>query len=710
MQNRYLTSAQRWGPTALVLIISFAPPVVKIPALLMLMGFYPGYVFLSGSNLASEWKTGGRLVLSVAFSLVITPVVLNLIWQVRASDPFLLFAAAFVALQILALIFIRHPAEAPMAEHRLRLLESRGTRMLAVAVGLIVLVATIGPYWPHRVGDWIAPCAIHDFIKHNGMLVEMRACLFGQPLSSPFFAAGVGGPIYYYHFFYLVPATIGLSGSQISNEWLFAIQSATVALALAGTVYCLVKRISRSDAKATLAMLLATVIGGLDVVMLVIFRLPVITIDAWADHTVRIHNLLNQMIWSPQNVQGLLVGLTGAYLLSCKGWWRGWWWCAPLWCLSLIGSSIWVAVPLALGVIAFVISHIMTNRGTRMKSLLQAAGVGGLCILVCWPTVNGYLEMSRRLGEGLTTDWPHQSHALLGRLVSSGALANLMDLWWVLLIEFGALAVLPILVPRSRWKIILGDAGLRLMGFSTAAAIVGFILVRSHFDYNDFGQKSMMVALLFAALTGGFAVTNGAQRWWNPIGWQLEINWQGSRRLLLRTIFALCIVCGLAVGLYEAPLTAVRRFVDPDGPYRRLAPEDAQIVKKERDAYLWMSDHLDWSLVLQAHWTRRRLPLAQMAGTRIGVTELERDTKVFCPPDPAEHQRALDRFIREIETGDSAKSLLGLLEEMNVTHVFVGVIEKDAWPRIERFEDTAYFRPVYKDASVTIYTLPAVYR
>ena len=45
----------------------------------------------------------------------------------------------------------------------------------------------------------------------------------------------------------------------------------------------------------------------------------------------------------------------------------------------------------------------------------------GLLILAAGaPSLLGYSEMSRRIGKGLTTEWPHQWNAQLGKLVSPG--------------------------------------------------------------------------------------------------------------------------------------------------------------------------------------------------------------------------------------------------------------------------------------------------
>jgi len=697
----------RWAPLGLGLIALIAPDSLAATALAILLGVFPGYILLRGLRLASAWGAGGRAVLSVAFSLVVTPILLDLLWRVPIAPSSRVVVSAIV-IQALGLWVLRRDCVGAKAPEPLPMFESRLTRVIVGWVVVAILVATIGPYWPRRINDWIAPCAIHDFIKHHAVMSSIGRG--GLPLDGPFFAAGESGPVYYYHYFYLIPATIRSVATGVSIELAFAIQSAAVALSLAGTVYCVVKRISRSDAKATLAMLLATVIGGLDVLMLLIMRLPVVTLDAWADHTVRIHNLLNQMMWSPQNVQGLLVGLVGAYVLGCKGWWRGWCWCGPLLCLALIGSSVWVAIPLIVGLIAFVVTHVVSQRGTRFRCLMQAAGVGVLCILVCLPTIAGYMNMSRRLGQSLTTDWPQQSNALLGRWVEPGPFANLLDLPWIVLVEFGALAVLPLMVTRRQFKTMLADPGLRLLACSAAAAMVGFVLVRSHFDYNDFGQKSMMVALLFGAVAGGFSVADGRASRWNPIGWRLERQLPARMRTPMRAIVGLCVVCGLAVAVFEAPLTAVRRYIDPDSRWSRLAAEDADMAKTERDAYLWMDRNLNPRDVIQADWSRRRLPLAQLSGARIGVTELERDTKVFCPPNPAEHERILTRFVSEIQTGAGDQRLCDLLVEMNITHVFVGQIERADWPRLARFENRILFKPVYADATVTIYKNIGEYR
>src|SRR5262249_21367594 len=143
-------------------------------------------------------------------------------------------------------------------------LASWAQRALLMAAATIVVFATVGAYWPTQGAHGLSPAIIHDFIKHHAVLLSLERRPL--PLGNPFFADQATEPIYYYHFFYLIPATVRAAAPGLSIELAFGVQAALVALSLAGTATLLVKRVTGSAACATLAFLLTTVIGGLDIV------------------------------------------------------------------------------------------------------------------------------------------------------------------------------------------------------------------------------------------------------------------------------------------------------------------------------------------------------------------------------------------------------------------------------------------------------------
>jgi len=694
-----------WWPTLLAGVVAVRLEPLATIAALGLLGYLPGRLVARWTGLASRWDRPGRVLLAVALSLVVMPVVLNPLWHLtNARWPLLAVVWALLTLAHVADAW-RRPGRRPPCPASARMFDHRATRITAAAIALLVMLATIGPYWPTELRGYPVPCLIHDFIKHHAVLFSLAQRPL--PLGDPFFADAAAGPVYYYHFFYLIPATLRAWSGHLSIELAFGLGSMLVALSTAGVIYLITKRFARGDGPAILAALLATAIGGLDVVALVIFRQPAITLDAWADHVVRIHPLLTQMIWSPQNVQGLLAMLLGVLLLSERGWWRGWLCWGPILGAGLVGSSIWVAAGTFPGLVLFVSWETCTrcpSARTATRRLAGAAAVALLMAALAAPSLLGYAEMSRRIGKGLTLAWPYQWHAWLGRFAPPGVLANLLDLPWVLTLELGPTLLLPLCLPRAWWRRAWRDAGLRLLMMCALLAVAGFVTVRSHFTYNDFGQKSMMVALAAGAVLGAGVVAPRRSRanWWNPLGWRLWKQTRRHPRRMLAAFVAGVLLLGLPQGCVQAPLTAVRRYLPATGPLRRIVREDQRLAATEAGGYRYLRNNLPPDAVLQADPGSERLKLAQIARRQLGVTVLDRDTMVFYPADPTAHAVALREVTAALSRPGPPGRCRDLLRAHHITHVFIGVLERQRWRGREKFNDPGCFAKLYDDGACTV--------
>ncbi len=698
-------------PSALAALAATRYGPMAVPAMLLLFGWLPGRIVVRAAGLAGGWDGAGRFVLAVAGSLAVAPVALNVLWHVTNNGWALLAGCWLLAVAGNALAARRGsdgdgtPSDEAFPR---RLFDRTSTRVVAGLLCALVAFATIGTYWPTELWGYPVPALLHDFVKHHAVLFSMQHKPL--PLGNPFFAEQADAPVYYYHFFYLVPATVRAVAPAVSIELAFGLQAAAVGIATAAMFYLLVKRVAGGDGPALLGALLVTAVGGLDVVPLVLRRLPVVTLDAWSDPIYRIHNFFTQMIWSPQNVQGVLIALVAVYALSVKGWWRGWWVLAPVVGAGVVGSSIWVAVPVAAGGVLWVAREVLAAGhavGARWRRLAAAIGVGVLTAAVCAPSLWGYAQMSQRLGKSLTAAWPYQQFALLGRLVRPGALANLLDLPWVLLVELGPLAVFPLLAPRAVWRRVWQDAGLRLLLLSGAAAVIGYVTVRSHFTYNDFGQKAMMVAM--AALVVPAACVLGPARWrptiFNPLGWSLCDGGSTGRRRITAGVVGLLLLAGLPVGLYEAPLTAVRRYLDPGGRFRVFAHETAERLAREGRAYGVLRHELPAGAVVQADWRDDRVNLVQIARKRVGATILQMDTMVFAPADRVAHTRCLAEVSAALGLPGPSADCGAVLRRHCITHVFVGEVERRRWQGIEKLRDPRFFDTVYRDAHAEVIAL-----
>ncbi|MBU0638856.1 MAG: hypothetical protein KKB50_08325, partial [Planctomycetes bacterium] len=693
-------------PTLLAALAAthFAP--LATPATLLLLCYLPGRFVVAGFGLGANWDAAGRLMLALATSLAITPVVLNPIWHfTNAAWP--LLGCVWLLLTV-ACWLSRALGKAPTAPNELRLFGQTRTKVIFAVIAALVAFAVIGTYWPTELRGYPVPALIHDFIKHHALLFSLEQ--LPLPLGNPFFADDAAGPVYYYHFFYLIPATVRALSPGVSIELAFGLQAALVGICTAGMFYLIVKRFTGGDGPATLAALLATAIGGLDIIPVAIMRMRVITLDAWADHPVRIHNFLNQMIWSPQNVQGVLITLVAVYVLSIRGWWKGWLILGPVLAAALVGSSVWVALGVMPGLVLLVVAEIAGQHRQPRRAFTRLAGslaVALLMLAVAWPSLQGYAEMSRRQEKGLTVEWPYQSHALLGRLAPPGALANLLDLPWVLLLELGPLLILPLLAPRRHWRRAWQDPGLRLLLLSAIVALLGFMNVRSDFKHNDFGQKIMMVTMAAGAVLAAGVLAPQARRptLFNPLGWTLHGQSPQRRQLRLASFVGLILLLGLPVAIYEAPLTAVRRYIMEDSPLRIIAHPIALRSAEEAAAGRFLRYGLPAEAVIQAHCGTTRLVTAQIARKQIGVTALEQDTMVFFPADAGAHQNALDAVAEVLEQPVAAARCHETLHAHGITHVFVGSVERELWQGLDKFADERFFECVFHEGPSAVYAL-----
>ncbi|MCC6361048.1 MAG: hypothetical protein IT450_20090 [Phycisphaerales bacterium] len=707
------TSTQRRLPT--ILPVFLAAIALWIPfwatqaiAALWLLYWLPGAAFLSVTGWGREWERGGRCILAPATSVLLVPLVLNPIWH--WTDDGRIACTLIAGIGLVALLCMRQPqspasgASETIGQRPRPLFRSRiGTAalpLIAAWVGASVLFS----YWPNDIGKGPIPqTGIHDYIKHHAILLELEHTL---PLGNPFFADGAHEPVYYYHFFYLAPAAIrSAAGGAVSIALVFGLSAAIVAAALVGMAYLFIKRLTDSDAAGVLAALLVGPIGGFDILPLLVQQKFVVTLDAWADTPLRVHNLLTQLVWTPQNSQGLLVGLVGAYGLSSRGvFWRGWVLVAPLLAASLLGTSVWVSAMVLPGAAIIALWQILKRAArpaVRLKRIGAAAGIALLTVGLAAPTLAGYLETSRRHGKSLTLVWDaHSKNAVLGTWVKPGMTANLLDLPWILFFEFGPLLVLPLLLRRESWRRANADAGLSLLMMTSVLALVAFAGVRSHFTYNDFGHRAIMIPLLTGALLGSlvacqFRSRSTGSREPSPGG--LHDSGNASTPTATgrwgRRIAVTSLLLGLPVGLWQAPATAARRFVE----------YGESVAAKEAGALRYLRDALPRDAVAQgacddSERTRStRLSLCQLIDRQIGVLELQEDTHVFQGRDGSLQAQTLAEFRGVLERPASAADRHAALRRHGVTHVLLGVAERERWVDLGTFDDAAFFRTIFDD-------------
>lgn len=683
--------------TALAVLTIVPIPIVSAAAGFCLLAYFPGRLLVDWLGLAGRWTVGGRTVLATAVSLAVVPVLLNPVWH-WTHDGWVLRFVAWAG--VVAVIVLRPTKRDEAADESSEpFIERRSCRIVAGLVAVIVAAAVILPYWPTEFLGYPVPASVHDFVKHHAVLdsLERRPL----PLGNIFFAEGAEGPAYYYHFFYLIPATVRIwSGNTLSIELAFGLAGALVALSTAGMIYLLAKRFTGGEVSAMLALLLVTVVGALDIFPLIARMLdlgrPLVVLDAWALHPYRVHNFLNQMIWSPQNVSGVLVVLVGVYVLSVRGFWRGWWLLGPVLGASALGSSVWIA----LGALPALAVWILT----RPRQVGWAVGVAVLMGAICGPTILEYSARGAVDGRGFSVDWPINPHGALGRLVEPGVAANLFNLPTQLILEFGAKVLFLFAVPASLWRRMWRDDGLRYLCIAAVISVIALAVVRSELRHNDLGQKTVMLTMAFTAVVAAGAVSPnpGKVRWWNPLGWQpaIALPFRGAG-----VVVGALLLLGLPMGFYEAPMTAVRRYVTEDTAWRRASPESRTVIEAERAALRFMRYELPADAVVQAEGTPDRASLAQLVRRQIGVMEPQDDILVFDPPDMDSYDRCVEEVFGALRQSDSAAETHAALSEHRITHVFIGGIERQAWPHLERFDEGHLFRELFRQGDVAVFAV-----
>ncbi len=678
-------------PVALVVLTMLPITAVSSVAGFALLAYLPGRFLLPWLGIASHWSVGGRTVLAVAVSWAIVPFFLNPIWHIT-NDRWTILAVAWAVVTALGCF---RPSGAT-AHSAGRFFENRSTMVLAAGVSLFLAGGVILSYYPTELFGYPVAAEIHDFIKHHAILdsLERRPL----PIGNVFYSEGAEGPVYYYHFFYLVPATVRLwTGGSLSFELAFGLSGALVAVSITGVVYATAKRFFGSEASAALSAALMTAVGSFDVFLnlpaMIERGRPLVMVDHWAHHPYIVHNTAFQMIWSPQNVLAALGVLVGVYLLSTGGIRRGWLIWGPVLGAGILGSSVWVAM----GALPALVIWALLRR----KRLWRTVCVGLLMVAVSIPQLMGYAESGRHPERGLTTEWPANAASSLGRLVSPGITANLLDLPVSLSLEFGAKFLLLLLVPGVFWRKMWRDDGLRCLCIAAVLAMIMGSVMRVELEHNDLRHKMLLVTIVFAAiLAGGAAAPEPtSKRWWNPCGWRPA----SSRGKLLSSAFmAILIASGLATELYEVPLTATRRYVEEYLMTRAAGPLERTVLDAEREALGFMRYQLDDDAVVQAEGTPERARLAQLIRKQIGVMEAWDDVAVFAPPDRARYDERVDELLDVLRTESSASHTHAVLRRFGVTHVFVGRIEKNNWEHLDRFDDDALFADVFHRKGIRV--------
>jgi len=545
-------------------------------------------------------------------------------------------------------------------------------------------------YWAPTACDGVSTPSAHDFIKHHAVMYSLGR--HALPLHNIFYAPEADTAYYYYGYHYLVPAAIRtLCGGAPSIRLVFGLSSALLAVGFVAVVYLLALDATGSYAGGLLAAACAGLVGGWDIVP-VLLRVAggapmVITLDAWAEIPWRAHNLATQFLWCPQHVTAL-----AAITMACL-WLRrapsAWWWIllAPLIGASILGSSLYLAMSSFLAAAVYVFVRLARAASEGIRPLRMLAAIATICLLglvLMGPQAGRYARMGARHDAVLTLEWPRFEYALLGRLLPPGPLANLLDVPWMVVVDVGLGAVAALLIPAARWRAFWRDSGMCLLTLCGSIGLLGMYTVRSGIGSIDYGPRvCIMATMVLAAVCAGCLLAHDAAR---RVG-----------RRTLRTVIAAGVFLGLTVGLYELPMMTVRHVLDMQRGQPRHWAGDAGAIR-------FLSRATPPDAIVQPA-PRRRVALPQLINRQMGVLNpTNPHVQVFRPEDPGRAEQALADAETAFTT-TSARQAYDLLRALGVTHVLLGEVEHRQYGSLDQFGDSVLFEVVYRDDQAAVMRL-----
>jgi len=651
---------------------------VALPAGVVLTLILPGW-FLIGALRGLD-RHAGRLWVAFAASFAGVPVVLSWVWRV-SNDRWAILAALVALNAVLWLLGSGGRCAnggAPM------FISPRARRFFGVMVAFVA-ACVFGSYWVPEAAGRVGVRAAHDYVKHHAVLYSLEH--YRLPLRNVFYAAEPGTPYYYYQYYYHLAAALKkLSAGRVSNGLAFGVTSAMLAAVFVALVYLLAREVTGSENGALLAAACVSVVGGWDAVPVLIRVLsghpPPIVLDSWAPCPWRIHNLMTQFMWCPQHVAAVVTLMLGALWLRRAPQARWWLVIGPVLLAGILGTSAYLAMAVYAAVGGYVLLRLWASRREPARLGRLAVGlvaVAGLTVLLGGWQAWGYHLMNQRYPGGLTVVWDRFDYAWLGRLLPAGPLANYLDAPWILLVDLGLPALAMVVVSRDVWRRLWADPGLRVVLLAGVIGTVTLFTVHSTTNPIDYGFRVTAKPLqVIAAICAGAVLVNEQVR--------------GPVRRWRRVLLVGGVLLGLPVGLYEAPLMAVRTLL--------ITPAD----RPDSGALRYLRDGAPREAVVQAD-PMDRVSLPQLIERQMGVCDPnDPHVRVFFPQD-FERMRRLAELVEQGLRADSADRSHAALRAVGATHVLLGRRERERFGAMSQFDDPAWFERVYADECARVYAM-----
>jgi hypothetical protein len=675
-----LVLPQILGVAALCLVPT---PWIAFPAAALLALWFPGRLLIKSLG----WDRGcaGQAGLAVAASVVLIPLPLSWLWS--CSNNRWRVLAALLAVNLLLLVAARY-RKSPGEQQPSPMFSTARLRWAFAALILFVGGCVFGTIYLPQADDRMIVQPMGDYVKHHAVLLSLERHTL--PLHNIFYSAEKDTPYYYYQYHHHVAAALRkLTADAVSIPLAFAFTSAITAMVFVAMTFLLAREFfgEGGERGAWLAALCVSLIGGWDIIPTVIRMAAgagsVIILDSWSSCPWRIHNLMTQFMWCPQHVAATLAIILAARWLRRAPASAGWIWMGPVLGASIFGSSVHLAMTVFAAAAIYVLlrlwsaRHEQPARGRLLLGVIIMALLG--IALMGWQAW-GYNQMAHRIPGGMTAQWPRFEYAFIGRLAPPGPLANVLDAPWMLLIDFGLPLVACLLVTGTFWRSIWRDEGLRLLMLIGSLGVLLVLVVRSNHSPFDYSFRiAVMPAQVMAAICAGALRRSECVR----------------PRIAhhVRLVVVAGGLLGLPVGLYEAPMMAVRTLLRP--PFDQRA---------DQGAIRFLRDQTPLDAVIQGEPVRRE-GLSQLTNRQIGVTDYENShVRVFYPEDMVAMQRAQTGVQEAFETGLAACAF-ERLHHAGVNYVLAGTVEQQLYGPLRQFDNEAWFECVYRDNQARVYRL-----
>ncbi len=656
----------------------FVPSLwIAFPAAALLVLYLPGRQW--ARLIPGLIENLGVHLSSVVLSITAVPVILT--WTWRISNDRLIVLCVLLAICLVPWLFHRKKIDIPLPFKE----TGKRHRWAMIAITAYIGFCVFASHYLPQAAGRTEVTAAHDYIKHHAILLSLER--HPLPLHNYFYAAEKDTPYYYYEYHYYLPTAIRkLCGDAPSIPLAFGFTSATLAIVFLCMVHALAYSFLNSRTGAIIATACASIVGGWDAIPIAIKMLygsaPVVVLDSWILSPWRIHNLITQFMWCPQHVSAAVTLMLTAYLLHKKP--GGKWWiiAAPIFGASIFGGSVYQAMVFFPAAAIYIITRLVRSRHDSKLLRREIAAIGlialagfALMAVQAWQ----YNAINERYPGGLTTSWDRMPWAFFGKALQPGVLANYLDAWWIILIDFGVGTLACFLVAKSYWSRLFNDEGMRLL---TIAAIIGplaMFTIHSSINPIDYGLRVTVIpAQIIAAITVGAAlctanVRSRIRRWSKPI---------------LITGMTL----GLPVGFYELPASALRSVLKP-----RSAGTDVKAIN-------YIKENTPLDAVVQGD-PEKRLTLTQLTDRATGVLDpFNAHVTVFQPVSRSRMIQAFEDVQNAFRTHDSRQAHQ-LLSKWGVTHLLIGEVERKSFADLSQFNNDQFFHLLYNDPGACVYQL-----